>query len=121
MSSPHRILVKAAPVRPRSQVALAFTSSGASFTSTLAPSLQPHVSTTEVGTHTARSSATHKRSGKYRPPSVQTLVRKWSFPKPRALLLPVVSFGQAKPLGLGHIDNAESDLMHHQYRLSKMQ
>ena len=34
MSSLHGILVKAAPVRPRSQLALAFTSSGASFTST---------------------------------------------------------------------------------------
>ena len=62
LSSPHGIPVKAAPVRPRSQLALAFTSSGASLTSTSAPSLQPQVSTTQVGTRAARSSATHKRS-----------------------------------------------------------
>ena len=33
----------------------------------------------------------------------------------------MVSLGQTKPAGLGHIDNAESDLMHHQYRLSILQ
>ena len=42
-------------------------------------------------------------------------------PKPRPVVLPLVSFGQAKPAGLGHIHNAESDLMHHQYRLSILQ
>ena len=30
-------------------------------------------------------------------------------------------FGQTKPDGLGHIDTADSDLMHHQYRLSVLQ
>ena len=45
---------------------------------------------------------------------VQELVR---FPKPRALVLPVVKFGQSKPDGLGYIDTVDSDLMHHQYRL----
>ena len=39
------------------------------------------------------------------------------FPKPRALVLPVVKFGQSKPDGLGYIDTVDSDLMHHQYRL----
>ena len=43
------------------------------------------------------------------------------FPKPRALVLPMVKFGQSKPDGLGHIDTADSDLMHHQYRLSVLQ
>ena len=62
LSSLHGTLVKAAPVRPRSQLALAFTSSGASFTSASTPSLQPQVSTTQVGTHSARSSPTHKSS-----------------------------------------------------------
>ena len=33
----------------------------------------------------------------------------------------MVSFGQAKPAGLGHTYNAESDLMHHQFRLSILQ
>ena len=62
LSSPHGILVKAAPVRPRSQLVLAFTSSGASFTSSATPSLQPQVSTTRVGTHSAHSTPAHKRS-----------------------------------------------------------
>ena len=33
----------------------------------------------------------------------------------------MVKFGQAKPDGLGHINTADSDLMHHQYRLSVLQ
>ena len=33
----------------------------------------------------------------------------------------MVKFGQSKPDGLGHIDTADSDLMHHQYRLSVLQ
>ena len=43
------------------------------------------------------------------------------FPKLRALVLPEVKFGQAKPDGLGRIDTADSDLMHHQYRLPVLQ
>ena len=39
------------------------------------------------------------------------------FPKPRALVLSMVRFGQTKPDGLGHIDTVDSDLMHHQYFL----
>ena len=39
----------------------------------------------------------------------------------RALVLPLVHFGQSKPDGVGHIDTADSDLMHHQYRLSLLQ
>ena len=33
----------------------------------------------------------------------------------------MVKFGQAKSDGLGHTDTADSDLMHHQYRLSVLQ
>ena len=33
----------------------------------------------------------------------------------------MIKFGQSKPGGLGHIDTADSDLMHHQYRLSVLQ
>ena len=43
------------------------------------------------------------------------------FPKPRALVLPMVNFGQPKSDRLGHIDSADSDLMHHQFRLSLLQ
>ena len=42
-------------------------------------------------------------------------------PKPRALVLPLVHFGQSKPEGHGGIDTADSDLMHHQFRLSLLQ
>ena len=44
MGPPHGVPVKAAPVRPRSQPALALTSSGTSLTSTSTPFLQPQVS-----------------------------------------------------------------------------
>ena len=37
------------------------------------------------------------------------------------LVLPMVKFGQSKSDGLGHIDTADSDLMHHQFRLSLLQ
>ena len=43
---------------------------------------------------------------------------------PRAgtgLVLPMVKLGQSKPDGLGHIGTADSDLMHHQYRLCVLQ
>ena len=33
----------------------------------------------------------------------------------------MIKFGQSKPDGLGRIDTADSDLMHHQYRLSILQ
>ena len=107
--------MKAAPVRPRSQ------------TSTSAPSLQPHVSTTQLGTHAARSSATFKRSastalaGTHHAIGADPRAGRGPFPKPRPVVLSMVSFGQAKPAGLGHIDNGQSDLTHHQYRLSILQ
>ena len=43
------------------------------------------------------------------------------FPKPRPVVLPMVNFGQTKPAGLGHIHNADSDLVHLQFRLSVLQ
>ena len=43
------------------------------------------------------------------------------FPKPQALVLPLVKFGQSKPEGHGGTDTADSDFMHHQFRLSLLQ
>ena len=43
------------------------------------------------------------------------------YPKPRPVVLPTVGFGLPKPAGLGHIHSADSDLMHHQFRLSILQ
>ena len=42
-------------------------------------------------------------------------------PEPRALVRPMVKFGQPKSDRLGHIDTVDSDLMHHQFRLSLLQ
>ena len=112
----HGIPVKAAPVRPRL------------CTSTSVTPLQPHVSTTQVGTHPVRSSATCKRSastalvGTHSAIGADPSAGRGPFPKPLPLvLLSMVSFGQTKSAGPGHIDNAESDLMHHQHRLSILQ
>ena len=74
-----------------------------------------------------RSSATYKWSastalaGTHHANGADARAGRGPFPKPRALVLSMVKFGKAKPDGLGHIDTAESDLMHHQYRLSVLQ
>ena len=127
LGSPHGIPGKAAPVRPRSQLALALAAPGTTVSSTCTPSLQPQVSTTQVGTHTARSSTTHKRSASSALAGTRNAIGadpragRGPFPKPRPLVLPMVSSGQAKPAGLGHVHNADCDLMHHQCRLSILQ
>ena len=88
---------------------------------------QPHVSTTPVGTHPVRSATTYKRSastalaGTHNPVGADSRAGTGLFPEPRALVLPMVKFGESKPDGLGHFDTADSDLMHHQYRLSVLQ
>ena len=77
-----------------------------------------------MGTHPVRSSATYKRSAStalsrtHHPISADPRAGRGPFPKPRALVLLMVKFGQVKPNGLGRIDTVDSDLMHHQYRLS---
>ena len=43
------------------------------------------------------------------------------FPKPRPHFLPLVHFGQSKPERHTGLDTADSDLMHHQYRLFLLQ
>ena len=107
--SSHGILVKVAPVRPRLRTAFSVT---------------PPVSTTHVGTHPACSATTNKRSartalaGTHNPVGADPRAGTVPFPKPRALVLPMVKFGQSKPDGLGYIDTVDSNLMHHQYRLS---
>ena len=108
-------LFKAAPVRPRLCTSISVTHP------------QPHVSTTQVGTHPVRSASTYKRSastalaGTHNPVGADPRIGTGPFPEPRALVLPMVKLGQSKPDGLGHIDTADSDLMHHQHRLSVLQ
>ena len=108
------IPVKAAPVRLRLCTSIAV----------MPP--KPHVSTTQVGTHPVRSAPTDKRSstalaGTHNPVGADPRAGTGPFPTPRALVLPMVKLGQTKPDGLGHIDTVDSDLMHHQYRLSVLQ
>ena len=111
----HGIPVNAAPVRPHLCTSIS-----------VAPP-QPHVSTTQVGTHPLRSATSHKRNactalaGTHNPVGADPRAGTGPVPKPRALVLPMIKFGQSKPDGLGHIDIADSDLMHHQYRLSVLQ
>ena len=108
----HGIPVKAAPVRLRLCASISVTPP------------QPHVSTTQVGTHPVRSATTYKRSastafaGTHNPVGADPRAGTGPFRKPRALVLPMVKFGQSKPDALGYIDTVDSDLMHHQYRLS---
>ena len=88
---------------------------------------QPHVSTTQVGTHHARSATTGKRTactalaGTHNLAFSDSRAGSVPFPKPRALVLPLVHFGQSKPEGHSGLDTADSDLMHHQFRLSLLQ
>ena len=88
---------------------------------------QPHVSTTQVGTHPVRSATTGKRSasialaGTHNLSDTDPRAGTGPFPKPRALVLPLVHFGQSKPEGHSGIATADSDLMHHQFRLSLLQ
>ena len=121
------ILTKAAPVRPHSHKNPALTSPGTPNPSTSTPTLQPQVSTTQMGTHTACSSATHKRSastalaGTHSAIGADPRAGRGLFPEPRPVVLPVVRFGLTKPAGLGHLHNADSDLVHHQFRLCVLQ
>ena len=102
----HGIPVKAALVRPHLCTSISVTPP------------QPHVSTTQVGTHPVRSATNNKRSastalaGTHNPVGADPRAGTGPFPKPRALVLPMVKFGQSKPDGLGYIDTVDNDLMH---------
>ena len=80
-----------------------------------------------MGTHHARSATTGKRSasaslaGTHYLADTDPRALTGPFPKPRALVLPLVHFDQSKPEGHSGIDMADSDLMHHQFRLSLLQ
>ena len=77
---------------------------------------QSPVSTTQVGTRASTALA-----GTHNPLGSNLRTDAGLFPKPRAVVLPMVNFGQPKSNGLGPIATADSDLMHHQFRLSLLQ
>ena len=85
------------------------------------------VSTTQVGTHPVRTATSAKRSastalaGTLNPIGSNLRTDAGLFPKPRAVVLPMVSSGQPKSNRLDPIATVDSDLMHHQFRLSLLQ
>ena len=88
--TPHGMPVKAAPLRPRLRSAISVTPP------------QPPACTIHVGTHHARSATTGKRSastalaGTHNLADTDPRAGTGPFPKPRALFLPLVHFGQYK-------------------------
>ena len=108
----HGASTTAAPLRARLRSAVSVTPS------------QPPACTTHVGSHHLRSATTGKRSastalvGTHNLAITDCRAGSVPFPKPRALVLPLVHFGQSKPGGYTGLDTADSDLMHHQFLLS---
>ena len=122
----HNIPSEAAPVRPNSHHGPSSTSPGTLTPPTSPPTLHPQVSTTQVGTQHSPFFNYLQKEYWYRPCGSSLCYRdprvgRGPFPKPRPVVLPVVRFGLPKPVGLGHIHSTDSDLMHHQYRLSILQ
>ena len=119
-------LLKAAPARPHSHNGPSSTSPG-----TPTPPTSPRyptaagVSPTQVGnTYHSLCSYPQKRSASTAPAGTHSAIGadpragRGPFPKPRPVVLPMVRFGFPKHARLGHIHNADSDLMHYQFRLS---
>ena len=90
------------------------------------PTLQPTASTTHVGTHPVRpagskrsASTAHAGNHNSNGPCPRTEVI--PFPKPNAVVLPMLNFGHSKTCGPRPVATADSDIMHHQFRLSLLQ
>ena len=103
----HGPLVNSVLLRPRLRSAISVTHP------------QPPACTIHVGTHNVRSATTGKRSasnalvGTHNLADTNPRPGTGNFPKPRAVVLPLVHFGQSKPAGHGYLGTADSDLMHH--------
>ena len=90
------------------------------------PTQLPSVSTTHVGTHPvrpagAKRSASTAHAGTHNSIGSNIRTDAGLFPKPKAVILPMVNFGQPKSSGPSPIATADSDIMHHQFRLSPLQ
>ena len=115
LSTTHGTSVTAAPLRSRLRSAISVTPP------------QPPACITHVGSHHPRSATTGKRSastalvGTHNLANTDACAGSVPFPEPRALVLPLVHFGQSKPEGHNGLDTGDSDLMHHQFRLSLLQ
>ena len=102
------------------------TQSLANSSSSQCHTLQPTASTTNVGTHPVRSagakrSASTAHAGNHNSfgPCPRTEVTPFS--KPNAVVLPMLNFGHSKTCSPSPIATADSDIMHHQFRLSLLQ
>ena len=102
------------------------TQSLANSSSSQCHTLQPTASTTNVGTHPvrpagAKRSASTAHAGNHNSfgPCPRTEVT--PFPKPNAVVLPMLNFGHSKTCSPCPIATADSDIMHHQFRLSLLQ
>ena len=88
---------------------------------------QSPVSTTHVGTHPVRTASCAKRSastalaGTHNSTGSTLRTDAGLFPKPKAVILPMVNFGHPQSNGPGPIATADSDIMHHQFRLSLLE
>ena len=90
------------------------------------PTLLPTASTTQVGTHPARPagakrSASTAYAGTHNSNGPCPRTEAAPFPKPKAVILPMINFGHSKTNGPSPISTADSDIMHHQFRLSLLQ
>ena len=88
--------------------------------------LQPTASTTNVGTHPvrpagAKRSASTAHAGNHNSIGSCPRTEVTPFPKPNAVVLPMLNFGHSKTCGPSPIATADSDIMHHQFRLSLLQ
>ena len=101
--------------------------SSTNISSSSCPSQQSPASTTHVGTHPVRTASSAKRSastalaGTHN--SIGSTLRTDAglFTKPKAVILPMVNFGHPLSNRPGPIATVDSDLMHHQFRLSLLQ
>ena len=86
------------------------------------PTLQPFASSTHVGTHPvrpagAKRSASTAYAGTHNSKGPCPRSEVAPFPKPNAVILPMINFGHSKTSGPSPIATADSDIMHHQFRL----
>ena len=94
--------------------------------SSYCPTQQPPASTTHVGTHSvrpagAKKSASTAYAGTHNSNGSCSRTEVAPFPKPNAVILPMINFGHSKSSGPSPIATADSDIMHHQFRLSLLQ
>ena len=127
LGTSHHIPSKAAPARRSSSHGPCLSPPGTQSSSQSPPALQPTVSTTQVGPHPSLFAEAPERGAStalartHLGISTEARAGRGPFPKPMPIIIPIVRFGLPKPPAHGYFHNADSDLMHQQYRLSMLQ